>query len=217
MQNKREKAEAIVKELKKLFPKIQTSLNYKTPWQLVVAVILSARNTDKKVNETTEKVFSKYKSIEDYKNADLKELEKDLNKLGLFRQKAGFIKATARIISDKYKGKIPKTMKELVLLPGVGRKTANVILGRLYGKVVGIAVDTHVSRLSCLFGLTKNKDPNKIEQDLMKILPKKQWFDFTNRMIAYGRRYCKASCKHTDCPLKDYISKINKKFNATKY
>ena len=205
MKNKREKAIRIVMELKKLFPKSKTILNHKTPFEVLVAVILSARNTDKKVNEVTEKLFKKYKTIKDYADVNLKELEQDLSQLGLFRQKAKFINKTASIISDRYKGKIPKTMIELIELPGVGRKTANVILGNLFGIVEGIAVDTHVIRLSRLFGLTNNKDPDKIEQDLMKILPKKEWFDFTNRMIAYGRKYCKASCKHSSCPLKDYI------------
>ena len=209
MQRKKEKAEKILKVLKQLFPQARTSLVFKTPWELLVAVILSARNTDKKVNEVTKKLFKKYKSIKDYANTDLKNLEQNLNKLGLFRQKAKFIKETATIISDKYKGKIPKTMVELIELPGVGRKTANIILGNLYGIVEGIAVDTHVTRLSRLFGLTKNKDPNKIEQDLMKILPKEEWFNFTNRMIAYGRTYCKASCKHTTCTLKKYVNKVN--------
>ena len=199
------KAEKIVRELRKLFPQTKPSLDYNDPWQLLVAVILSARNTDKKVNEVTKALFKKYKTIENYKNADLKELEKDLSNLGLFRQKAKFIKQTAKIIDEKYNGNIPKTMEELISLPGVGRKTANIILGRLYGVVEGIAVYTHVTRLSRLFGLTKNKDSNKIEQDLMKILPKKEWSDFTNLMIAYGRKYCPARCKHNSCPLKNYI------------
>jgi len=195
------KAARIIRELKKLFPQTKPTLVYNDPWQLLIAVILSARNTDKKVNEVTKTLFKKYKTIQEYKNANLKELEKDLQSLGLFRQKAKFIKETATIINDKYKGQIPKTMNELMELPGVGRKTANVILGRLYGIVSGIAVDTHVMRLSRLFGLTNNKDPDKIEQDLMKILPKKEWFDFTNRMIAYGRKYCPSQCRHTSCPL----------------
>lgn len=205
MQDKKEKAEKILKQLKKLFPNPKTVLNYKTPFELLVAVILSARNTDKKVNEVTEKLFKKYKSIKDYKNADMGELEKNLGQLGLFRQKARFIKETAKIIDEKYDGIIPESMEELIELPGVGRKTANIILGRLYGKVEGIAIDTHVTRLSRLFGLTNNKDPGKIEQDLMKILPKKEWSDFTNLMIAYGRKYCPAHCKHKTCPLKNQI------------
>lgn len=197
--------EPILRELKQLFPNPKTVLNYTTSWELLVAVILSARNTDKKVNEVTSKLFKKYKTIKDYADADIINLEKDLNKLGLFRQKSKFIKNTAKIILGKHNGKIPKTMNELTSLPGVGRKTANIILGNVYGIVVGIAVDTHVTRLSKLFGLTQNKTPEKIEKDLMKLLPKEEWFYFTNRMIAYGRKYCKASCKHTTCPLRYFL------------
>ena len=203
--NQKQKTLEILKVLKKLFPNPKTILNYTTPFELLVAVILSARNTDKKVNEITSKLFKKYKTINDYRNANLNELEKDLGSLGLFRQKAKFVQNTATIIIDKYKGQIPKTMDELIELPGVGRKTANVILGNIYKIYEGIAVDTHVTRLSRLFGLTSNKDANKIEQDLMKLLPKGEWFDFTNRMISYGRKYCPAHCKHLNCPLKKYI------------
>lgn len=206
MKDKKDKAKKIVRILKQLFPQTQTSLVYKTPWESLVAVILSARNTDKKVNEVTKKLFKKYKTIENYSNADVKKLEKDLSRLGLFRQKAKFLKTTASIINDKYNGKIPSSMDKLIELPGVGRKTANIILGNLYGIVEGIAVDTHVARLSKLFGLTKNTDPNKIEKDLMLLLPKNEWFNFTNRMIAYGRKYCKASCNHKNCLLRSYIS-----------
>ena len=210
--NLKEKAENIVNDLKKLFPTSKTVLSYSTPWELTVAVILSARNTDKKVNEVTKDLFKKYKTIKDYKNADIKDLEKDLSRLGLFRQKAKFIKNSAQILLEKYNGELPRTMGELILLPGVGRKTANIILGNVYGVVEGIAVDTHVTRLSKLFGLTKNSDPNKIEKDLMEIIPKQEWFDFTNRMIDYGRLYCPAHCKHNQCPLKKYIGIQNSKF-----
>src|SRR3989344_4855440 len=161
---RKQKVKSIIKELKKLFPKAQTALEYSSPWELLVAVILSARNTDKKVNEITKDLFKKYKTIEDYKNADLKDLEKDLSALGLFRQKAKFLKKSAEILLEKHNGELPKTMNELTLLPGVGRKTANIILGNVYGITEGIAVDTHVTRLSKLFGLTKNSDPNKIEK-----------------------------------------------------
>ena len=195
----------ILKELEGLFPTSKTALFYSTPWELTVAVILSARNTDKKVNDVTKDLFKKYKTIEDYKNADIKDLEKDLSKLGLFRQKAKFLKKSAEIIMGKYDGKIPKTMDGLTSLPGIGRKTANIILGNVYGITEGIAVDTHVTRLSKLFGLTKNSDPGKIEKDLMEILPKEEWFDFTNRMIDYGRKFCPAHYKHTDCPLRNSI------------
>ena len=205
MNDKRNKTKEIIKELKRLFPVSKTALFYSTPFELLIAVILSARNTDKKVNEVTKDLFKKYKTIQDYRNADIKDLEKDLLKLGLFRQKAKFLKKSAEIIMDKYDGKIPKTMAQLISFPGVGRKTANIILGNVYGIVEGIAVDTHVTRLSKLFGLTKNSDPSKIEKDLMEILPQEEWFDFTNRMIDYGRKYCPASCKHSQCPLKGYI------------
>ena len=204
---RKNKAENILKGLKKLFPQTKTALEYSTPWELLVAVILSARNTDKKVNEVTKNLFKKYKAIGDFKNADLRELENDLSRLGLFRQKAKFIKETAKAILEKHKGKVPNSMKELINLPGVGRKTANIILGNVYKIVEGIAVDTHVTRLSRLFGLTENKDPNKIEKDLMEILPKSEWFDFTNRMIAYGRSYCSAHCRHVSCPLRSFIQK----------
>lgn len=206
---RKKRALKIVKKLKKLFPNSKTVLSYSTPFGLLVSVILSARNTDKKVNEVTKKLFKKYKTIKDYKNADIKDLEKDLSRLGLFRQKAKFLKKSAEIIIDKYNGELPKTMNELISLPGVGRKTANIILGNVYGIVEGIAVDTHVTRLSKLFGLTDNLNPDKIEKDLMEILPKEEWFDFTNRTIDYGRRYCKASCKHNECPLKSFIATSN--------
>lgn len=202
---KKQKTLKILKVLKELFPNPKTILNYVTPWELLVAVILSARNTDKKVNEVTVKLFKKYKTINDYANANLDELEKNLNKLGLFRQKAKFVKNSATIILDKHQGQIPKTMEELIELPGVGRKTANIILGNIYKIYEGIAVDTHVTRLSKLFCLTQNKNPEKIEKDLMKLLPKDEWFNFTNRIISYGRQYCPAHCKHTDCPLKYFI------------
>ena len=205
MNDKRSKANEILKKLKGLFPTSKTVLSYSTPWELTVAVILSARNTDKKVNEVTKDLFKKYKTIEDYKSADIKDLEKDLSRLGLFRQKAKFLKKSAKIIIENYNGKIPKTMTQLISLPGVGLKTANIILGNVYGVVEGIAVDTHVARLSKLFGLTKNSDPNKIEKDLMEILPKEEWLDFTNRMIDYGRKYCPAHCKHINCPLGEFI------------
>ena len=199
------KAKDLITELKRLFPVTQTALRYSTPFELLVAVILSARNTDKKVNEVTETLFEKYKTIDDFKNADIKDLEANLSQLGLFRQKAKFVKISAQIISEKYNGKIPSKMEELTALPGVGRKTANVVLGNIYGIVEGIAVDTHVTRLSKLFGLTHNTNPEKIEKDLMEILPKSEWFDFTNRMIAYGRAFCPAHCKHLNCPLKNFI------------
>ncbi|KKU14644.1 endonuclease III [Candidatus Wolfebacteria bacterium RIFCSPLOWO2_01_FULL_45_19] len=182
----------IVVALKKLFPKAKIALKYKNNWELLVAVILSAQCTDKKVNEVTEKLFKKYKTLDDYVKADRKEFEKDVRSTGFYRNKAKNILAAAKIIKEKFGGKIPRTMEEILTLPGVARKTANVVLGNAYGVVEGIAVDTHVWRLSRKFDLTDYDDPVKIERDLMKLLPKKEWFDFTYRMIEYGRKICPA-------------------------
>src|SRR3989344_2786253 len=174
------KARKIVHELKRLSPKTKIALHYSNPWELLVAVVLSAQTTDKKVNEVTAKLFSakggKYRTFEDYLKADLKDFQNDIKQIGLYRGKA-------------------KNILE----------TANIILGNAYGIVEGIAVDTHVRRLSKLFGLTKHDDPVKIEKDLMMLLPKKEWFKFTYRMIDYGRKYCTARCKHENCPLRKFI------------
>lgn len=193
----------LIKRLKQLLPNPKISLNYSSAFELYVAVVLSARNTDKKVNEVTKRLFKKYRNLSDYINANPRVFEKDIGNLGLFREKTKYILKAAKIVDKKYNGKIPDSMEEILKLPGVGRKTANVILGNLYGIVEGIAVDTHVVRLSKLFGLTKNTDPDKIEKDLMEILPQKEWFNFTYRMIEYGRAYCPARCRHKDCPLRE--------------
>ena len=197
------KAKKIIYELKKLFPKPKIALNYSDNWELLVAVILSAQCTDKKVNEVTEKLFKKYKKLDDYVNANIKEFEKDIHSTGFYRSKAKNILASAKTLKEKYNGKVPKTMEEILTLPGVARKTANVVLGEAYGIVEGIAVDTHVKRITRLLELTNETDPNKIEKDLMEVLPKKEWKDFTIRMIEYGRKYCPASPRHDhrDCPL----------------
>lgn len=199
------KVKKILKKLKKLFPNPKIALNYSTPWELLVAVVLSAQTTDKKVNEVTARLFRKYKTIDDYVAVSQEEFENDIKQIGLYKTKAKNILATAKIIKEKFNGRIPDRMEALLKLPGIGRKTANILLGNIYGIVEGIAVDTHVRRLSRLFGLTKNSDPNKIEQDLMKILPKKEWLNFTYRLIDYGRKYCQARCKHKDCPLRQFI------------
>ena len=200
---RKKKAEKIVRKLKKLFPNAKVSLNHTTNWEFLVAVILSAQCTDKKVNEVTSKLFKKYKKLDDYVNADLKEFEQDIHSTGFYRNKAKNILATAKIIKEKHSGRVPKTMEEMLALPGVARKTANVVLGEAFGVVEGIAVDTHVRRLTRLLGLTKETNPNKIEKDLMSILPRKEWKDFTIRMIEYGRKYCPAvhNHSHKNCPL----------------
>lgn len=203
---KEEKAQEINQKLKELYPEAKIELNYSSPLELLVAVVLSAQATDKQVNIVTSDLFKKYKSIEDYVNTPLEEFEKDINHIGLYKGKAKNIKATTQIIHEKYNDKIPDTMEDLISLPGVGRKTANIILGNAYGKIVGIAVDTHVTRLSQLFGFTIKKDPVKIEKDLMQLIPQKDWLEFSKRLILYGRYQCTARCKHTDCALKEFIA-----------
>jgi len=191
-EERKKRALTIIRALKKLFPKAKISLRYDNNWELLVAVVLSAQTTDKKVNEVIPYLFQKYKKLDDYAGARRKEFEQDIKEIGLYKTKAKNILTTAKIIKRKYKGKIPKTMEKLINLPGIGRKTANIILGNAYGIVEGIAVDTHVRRLSLKFDLTESKYPNKIEQDLMELLPKREWLDFTYRMIDYGRNICPA-------------------------
>jgi endonuclease-3 len=187
----------MVAVLRKLYPRVRIALNYGNNWELLVAVVLSAQSTDKKINEVTTKLFSKYKTLNDYVNADIGTFEQDIKPSGFYHNKARNILASAKIIKERFAGRVPRTMEELLTLPGVARKTANIVLGNAYGIVEGIAVDTHVRRFALKFDLTENKDPNKIEQDLMKLLPKKEWFDFTYRIQAYGREMCPAN-RH-DC------------------
>ncbi len=194
--------------LKKLFPKSKIALDYGNNWELMVAVILSAQCTDKKVNQVTPALFKKYPTVETYAKADLLEFQKDIKSIGLFRAKAKNILESAKILVAKHNGEMPKTMEEMLELNGIGRKSANIILWNAYGIITGIPVDTHVIRLSNLFGLTKSKNPEIIEKDLMKILPKKEWSQFPYRLIDYGRKYCTARCKHLECPLRKYIAKI---------
>ena len=201
------KAAAITRKFKQLFPNAKIVLRYGNNWELLVAVILSAQCTDKKVNEVTEKLFKKYPALTDYVDANPHELEQDIRPTGFFRNKTKNILAAAKMVKEKFGGKLPKTMKEMLEIPGVARKTANVVLGNAYGIVEGIAVDTHVLRLSKLLGLTKHTDPVKVERDLMSLLPKKEWFNFTYCMIDYGRKFCTARCKHETCPLKQFINR----------
>ncbi|MBI2035607.1 MAG: endonuclease III [Candidatus Liptonbacteria bacterium] len=198
----------IVRRLKSLFPHAKMTLKYGNNWELLVAVILSAQCTDKKVNEVTAKLFSKYRSLNDYAKANPQEFERDIYSTGFYRVKAKNILAAAKIVKNKFGGKLPSTMEEMLTIPGVARKTANVVLGNAYGVVQGIAVDTHVRRLTRLWGLTKHSDPIKIESDLMKIISKKDWFKFTYLVIDYGRKYCTARVKdHGNCPLAKFETK----------
>ena len=199
---KRQRARRALQALKKLFPQVKPFLHFSNPWELLVAVILSARCTDKKVNEVTEKLFRKYRKLDDYLRANPKEFEQEIKPTGFYKEKAGRILAAARIIKSRFNGQVPRAMEALLQLPGVGRKTANIVLGAGYGVVEGIAVDTHVRRLARLLGLTDENDPDKIEQDLMKLIPKSEWIEFSYRLIEYGRQYCPArSHDHSNCPL----------------
>lgn len=181
MKKKTERVKKLIRKLKELFPKPHIALNYSNEWEKLVAVILSAQCTDKKVNEVTEKLFKKYKTVNDYLNADLQEFEQDIRQTGFYRNKAKNILSAAEMT----KGKIPKTMEGLLLIPGVARKTANVMLGNKYG----IAVDTHVRRFANRFGLSESQNPVIIERDLMEIVPREEWSLFTLRVIEYGRTY----------------------------
>ncbi|MCS7184018.1 MAG: endonuclease III [Patescibacteria group bacterium] len=197
----------IIEKLDELFPSSKIALKFSNPWELFVAVVLSARNRDEMVNKVTEKLFKKYKKLEDYLRASEKEFAKEISTLGLYKQKAKYILSAAKIIKKNYGGKLPKRIDELVKLPGVGRKTANIILWQAYKISEGFPVDTHIRRLTRLWGLTKNSDPDKIEKDLMKIIPKKRWGDLPYKIIDYGRKYCNAYCSHRNCPLKEFIEK----------
>lgn len=200
--NNIQKFKIINKELKKLYPKIKIALNFSNIWELLVATILSAQTTDKKVNEITFKLFQKYRNIDDYVKADLNQFEKDIYGVNYYKTKAKAIIENAKILKNRFRSKVPKTMEELLTLKGVARKTANVVLSAGFGINEGIAVDTHVKRLAILHGLTKEKDPKKIEKDLLKIIPEKERGDVQLRLVQYGRDYCPAKKHdHKNCPL----------------
>ncbi len=194
----RERAQKIFKLLKENYGDVGgTILKYNTPLDLLVATILAAQCTDELVNKVTEKLFKKYKTAEDYANADLEELDQDIKSILFHRKKAEAIKNAAKMLVEKYNSQVPKTMEEMVKLPGVARKTANIVLSNAYGINEGIAVDTHVMRLAQRMELTHQKDRDKIEADLMNLYPQNQWFELTNLLITHGRRVCtakKAKC-----------------------
>ncbi len=194
-------AKAIFKILSKSYPHATCELNFKNPLELVVASVLSAQCTDKRVNQVTPHLFKKYKTARAYGNANIHQLEDEIRSIGLFRAKARNIKALGMMIDSDYKGKVPNTLDELVKLPGVGRKTANVVLGHAFD-IPGITVDTHFGRLSRRFGWTKSNDPVKIEHEVGALFPKKNWVDLSQRMVWHGRRIChsrKPACGA--CPL----------------
>jgi endonuclease-3 len=182
----------IISLLEKEFPDAKITLNYSNPLELLVATILSAQCTDERVNLVTKTLFEKYRAAKDYANADTKKLEQDIRSTGFYRNKAKNMKKASQILVEKYSSQVPHTMDEILELSGVARKTANIVLQNAYGIVEGIAVDTHVRRISARLGLSKNKDPNKIEIDLMGIVPHDKWMRITDLMIFLGRKICTA-------------------------
>jgi endonuclease III len=191
-------AEKILKILKREYPKARIALEFKTPMQMLASTILSAQCTDKMVNIVTKNLFRKYKTVKDFAAARQETFEKEIRRTGFYKNKARNIINSARLILEKFGGKIPGTMEDITTLPGVARKTANIVLFNVHGIVAGIPVDTHVRRLSQRLGFTKNDDPVKIEQDLMAIIPEKEWGTVSYFIIEHGRKVCHA--QRPDCP-----------------
>ena len=192
MKSAKERVGEIIEILRKNYPRSRTALKFETPLQIMVSTILSAQCTDERVNQITPALFKKYKTAADFASADREELEEEIRSTGFFRNKTkSIIGASKRIVED-FGGKVPDSMEELLTLPGVARKTANIVLSSSFKKVEGIAVDTHVKRLSQRLGLSKEKDPNKIERDLMATVPKEDWLDFNYMLVNHGRKICPA-------------------------
>jgi endonuclease-3 len=189
---KQERALEIVSRLKRMYPKAKTSLDFTTPFELLIATILSAQSTDVRVNIVTKSLFRKYPGPEAFAKASQTEMEKDVRQTGFFRNKAKAVIAASKAIMERHGGEVPRTMEELTALPGVGRKTANVVLANAFKTPVGIVVDTHVTRVAGRLGLTSNSEAEKIEQDLMKLIPQKEWTSFSHRLIYHGRQICVA-------------------------
>jgi endonuclease-3 len=205
-----ERAPEVIRRLKKAYPDAKVALHFTNPLQMLVATILSAQCTDERVNMVTETLFKKYRTCADYLSVPVAELAADIKPTGFFNQKTKAIRAACQKIIDDFGGEVPRTMKELDSLPGVARKTANIVQGNAYPEEhrkdpdAGIAVDTHVRRVSQRLGFTSNRDPDKIEQDLMKIIPREDWFSFTYVLIEHGRQVCKAPTPRCEvCPVND--------------
>ena len=186
------RAQKVMEMLEKEHSDAEIALHYENPLELLIATILSAQATDEQINAITPKLFQKYATAKDYANADLTELEQDIKSSGFYHNKAKNLKNSAKLLVEKYNSQVPKTMEDLVELPGVARKTANIVLFNAYGIIAGVAVDTHVCRLSQRLGLTKNTNQDKIEKDLMNIVPKDKWMRITDLLIFHGRRVCNA-------------------------
>jgi len=194
----KERAAKIIELLEKEHPDAKIALKFSNPLELLIATILSAQTTDERVNIVTESLFKKYTKPEEYADADLVKLEQDIRSTGFYHNKARNIQNCCKLLVEKYNSQVPRTMEELVELPGVARKTANIVLYGAYGKIEGVAVDTHVRRLSQRLGLTENEDQDKIEQDLMRLVPKEKWMHLTDLLIFHGRRVCIAKKPRCD-------------------
>ena len=188
----RQRAEQIVAGLRQLYPDAKCSLDFTTPLELLVATMLSAQCTDERVNQVTKSLFTKYRSAQDYASADPETLEQDVKQTGFYRNKAKHIREAAQLLVERYGGEVPQAMDELIALPGVARKTANVVMGNAYGVVEGVVVDTHVGRLARRLGLTESEDPVRVEQDLMALAPQRDWLDLSHMLIMHGRAICQA-------------------------
>jgi len=202
-------AAKVLRRLKADYPEAPCALNHKTPFQLLIATILSAQCTDERVNIVTKDLFRKYKQPADFAAAPLGDIEKAVQSTGFFRNKAKNIKACSTALLEQHGGKLPQDLDSLVRLAGVGRKTANVVLGTAFGLATGVVVDTHVGRLSRRLGLTSERDAVKVERDLIRLLPKKEWIQFSHRMIHHGRAICsarRALCE--DCSMKRFCPKV---------
>jgi len=201
LKKKRERTKHIFEILDPLYTYEKTALKYHTPFQLLIATILSAQCTDERVNQVTKTLFKKYKTPEDYLKAPIPQLEEDIRSTGFFRNKAKSIKGCSQGLLDLYGGNVPSTMEEMLKLPGVGRKTANCVLGAAFN-IPGIVVDTHVKRLASRLGLSENHDPDKIEPDIQELLPEQRWRRFSDILIYHGRAVCKArKPQHDRCPV----------------
>ncbi|HLF95234.1 MAG TPA: endonuclease III [Planctomycetota bacterium] len=187
-----DRAARIVRLLGRTYPEAECALVHSSALQLLVATILSAQCTDVRVNLVTKGLFRKYRTAEDYADADPRVLEQEIRSTGFYRNKTKSIRGAGKLLVERFGGEVPSTMEELLELPGVARKTANVVLGTWFRKAEGVVVDTHVHRLTRRLGLTRRDDPKKIEQDLMKLIPKGEWIDFSHRLIWHGRRVCGA-------------------------
>lgn len=202
----------IIEKLKQTYPDAKCSLDFTTPFELLIAVILSAQCTDERVNKTTPAIFAKYNTPNDFAKMDLELLENLIHSCGFYKNKAKNIKLTSQILLDKYNGNIPSTMEELILLPGVGRKTANVVMLEAFNNPQGVAVDTHCRRISNRIGFSEEKEPEKIEKDLLKLFSKEYYYDLNHILIWHGRSICTSRSPKCDiCPISNNCKEFNKK------